>query len=600
MLMIFRKKIFYLFLIWFLVGAPFYGNAAQLGETITFNVSPNYESRQRSQLSSFLKKISQTAYFYVDQAYWDSLEPPSKNDFETALDALALKFDQNIYPNAVALFGSEWKPGIDNDERLTVLLMPLRQQAGGYTNTGDEFPKTSNPDSNEREMTYLNALLVPQGRADVFLAHEFQHLISFFQKDKLLRKNEDVWLNEVRSEYVPTYLNLEARYRGSHFEGRARQFLSSPSDSLTEWSETLNDYGSVSMFAHYAADHFGSSFFSELMKSDKVGIESVNDALKRLGFNRAFSDVFADWTIANYLNDPRVENGRYAYKNPNLAGLKVSPNFSLIVSSLPVSLNFSTKDWTPRWYQFDGTGQGILKLEFSATGANVDFRVPYVVSDVSGQHAARFLELTRTSEGQIGTLYLQNFGPQIRSVAVSPYNQYKVSNFTANDPSVNFSLTASIVTEMPVAQIQALPAAAGSAAPAASLPNVADGTLIRAKGDYKVYIVKGTYKRHILNPQIFSMYRHFDWAAITELSSDEVARYATSALVRAENDPKVYEINDDATKHWLNMSAESFALSGRSWDSISIINKAERDFYRTGADVRYYLKAQSAKRKTIT
>ena len=56
--------------------------------------------------------------------------------------------------------------------------------------------------------------------------------------------------------------------------------------------------------------------------------------------------------------------------------------------------------------------------------------------------------------------------------------------------------------------------------------------------------------------------------------------------MRAEGDFKVYEINGDGTRHWLDISAEEFNASGRSWDMIYVINKAELNWYQEGASVK--------------
>ena len=116
---------------------------------------------------------------------------------------------------------------------------------------------------------------------------------------------------------------------------------------------------------------------------------------------------------------------------------------------------------------------------------------------------------------------------------------------------------------------------------------ISDGSLIRARGDYRVYIIQKEYKRHILDGEIFSFYGHLNWANIIEVTPEERDSYKTSAWVRADGDSKVYEVNGDKTKHWLNMTVEQFIASGRSWDGVFITNKQERDFYRTGVDVLY-------------
>lgn len=114
---------------------------------------------------------------------------------------------------------------------------------------------------------------------------------------------------------------------------------------------------------------------------------------------------------------------------------------------------------------------------------------------------------------------------------------------------------------------------------------VNDGDLVRAVGDYKVYVINGDYKRWIQSAEIFDFYGHLSFAVVKEITKQELESYSESWLVRANGDKKVYEVNSDGTKHWINITAEEFTASGRSWDMIYIINEQERDSYVTGADV---------------
>ncbi len=116
---------------------------------------------------------------------------------------------------------------------------------------------------------------------------------------------------------------------------------------------------------------------------------------------------------------------------------------------------------------------------------------------------------------------------------------------------------------------------------------IADGSLIRATGDYKVYIVNGTYKRWIQSADIFKFYGHLGFAVVQDVAPSVRDSYTDSWMVRADGDIKVYEINGDGTKHWLNMTAEEYALTGHKWDMVYIINTLERDWYATGAEVHY-------------
>jgi len=254
-------------------------------------------------------------------------------------------------------------------------------------------------------------------------------------------------------------------------------------------------------------------------------------------------------------------------------------------------------------------------------------------------------------KNQRGISYIFNFAKDVDSVLLVPTNHSKKSAFTDNDPLTAFTLKASIVlvkqpiiisispSEGPSFGGNAVLIKGGNFQPGINVyfggekapkvvfidetslevvvpshqsgpvnvwlknpdgqsgvfaqgynytrPSLADGSLIRAKGDYKVYIIQNGYKRHILDARIFDFYGHLDWANIIEVTPEERDSYRDSVWVRAANDKKVYEINGDKSKHWLNMTAEEFYASGRRWEGVFIINNQERDFYRTGADVLY-------------
>ena len=112
-------------------------------------------------------------------------------------------------------------------------------------------------------------------------------------------------------------------------------------------------------------------------------------------------------------------------------------------------------------------------------------------------------------------------------------------------------------------------------------PNLPNGSLIRAINDFKVYIINNNYIRHILSGDIFDFYNHLNWNAIQEVSLSQLNSYQESFLIRELNDYKVYEINSDKTKRWLDMTAEEFA-NAYSWDEIYIINEEELKWYETG------------------
>jgi len=545
--------------------------ADSIGQKTDFFVDPTYDYLQRTQIEATLKQISRHAYFYVENSYWQKLSFTDQIAFQNNLNKLATEFDQIIYPTMTSVFGSEWKPGIDNDERITILITQLKTLAGGYFNPVDEYPRSQINSSNQREMIYLNAVYMADKREPAFLAHEFQHLISYNQKEIRYHISDDIWLNEARSEYAPTLCGYDKDYYGSNLEKRVKIFLKYPSDSLTEWSGSAKDYGSINLFIHYLVDHYGKDILTKIMETKGVGIASINNALTVLGQPLTFSDIFVNWSVANYLNNCSVSPvNLYCYLEPNLNydNLHIQLGY-LGAAKEKIESSNTIKDWSAQWFEFKAAtdideSKNVLKIEFSSNDPRANFRVPYVIKYKDGHYEVREMTLI----GQKGSAFVKNFGTQVSLVAVIPSNHYKTSNFTANEPLVYYNLNATLVKEAPI-------------------PSYPDGTLIRAKGDYKVYIIKGRYKRWIQTPQIFDFYGHLSWQKIVEVTPEERDYYITSWLVRADNDYKVYEINGDGTKHWLNMTAQQFVLTGHFWDMVYLINQKERDWYQTGSDVLY-------------
>jgi hypothetical protein len=113
-----------------LVGAVFFlfvspVRADSLGQQEVFVIDAQFDFAGRSNVSATLRRASQHAYWYVADDYWNGLIGFQKNRFTDALAILAKEFDTNIYPTTTSFWGSEARPGIDNDPRvLADILIP--------------------------------------------------------------------------------------------------------------------------------------------------------------------------------------------------------------------------------------------------------------------------------------------------------------------------------------------------------------------------------------------------------------------------------------------------------------------------------------------
>ncbi|MFA5153435.1 MAG: hypothetical protein WC554_12800, partial [Clostridia bacterium] len=212
--------------------------ATSFSDVVKFNVDKNFDATSRDQITSTLVKTTSNFYFYVENQWWDSQLPAKQNEILASLDNLSSEFSKNIYPTLTSVFGKEWNPGVDGDSKITVLFQAMNSSEGGYFRTADEYIKLQIPSSNEREMLYLSLDQIDGNKLKTLLAHEFVHLITFNQKNKNFDIEEETWLNEARADYASTILGYDSTYAGSNLQSRVKDFVSNPSDSITEWKGT--------------------------------------------------------------------------------------------------------------------------------------------------------------------------------------------------------------------------------------------------------------------------------------------------------------------------------------------------------------------------
>jgi len=314
------------------------------------------------------------------------------------IETVKKEFDDNIYPNLKDAFGDEPNPGIDTDPKVYILLLKVRDgfstssssYIAGYFNPLNEYDYQN---SNKKEMLYMNINPDPGikvGDADFndTLAHEFQHMIHWYQKTHQKNKIDDAWLDEAMSTIAGTYCGYGLSWYNVWI------YEQDPSNSLTVWGNAAEDYGVVYMWAQYIQDRYPDpsyrSIFKRMLKHEFTGIASVNDALAKAGYDKKFPEIFRDLSVAvfsgqkfywdrpewSYLNIdtwPGVQGG-YA-----LPGLFPSSrhNVTKLPSLEAYSMNFYqyeetfAPDHTVTWTQADANNYasfvdgGIRKITFS-------------------------------------------------------------------------------------------------------------------------------------------------------------------------------------------------------------------------------------------
>ncbi len=392
--------------------------AAALGEIKNFQIDPSYDFQGRKEISAVLVLETDKLYFYVDDSLWKLSSASEKDESISNLSKLAAEFSAKIYPILSSNYGSEWNPGIDRDPKVTILFHQLKQNAGGYFNSGDEYSKFEVSMSNEREMVYLNANYISSPLLKSLLAHEFTHLITFNQKTMVYGVEEEVWLNEARAEYAPTLCGYDSGYQGSNLQRKVVEFMKNPQDSITDWQGSLSDYGALDMFIQYLVDQYGIGTLNDSLHSPLVGINSINYALGKRGFKENFSGIFDNWNIAVLLNNCSF-GAKYCYKNRVLSNLKVIPVDVFLPEGGAVSINQFIQNWSGNWYKISGGESGVLTLNLSSP-SDSEMKVPYVIC---AKENNCFLSSLNLDEYGNGKITVDEFNSKYVSLTLMPLSQ---------------------------------------------------------------------------------------------------------------------------------------------------------------------------------
>ena len=568
-----------------LLGASF-ASADTIGQNEHFFVSSDYDVLGRAGVDATLRNISERAYFYVADEYWNAINDLARADLLQNIYNLGQEFDNRMYPIETNFFGFEPNPGIDGDSRITIFLAPLIDNAGGYFDTTNENPKYQVINSNQREMIFLNISAVnKQEKIFPFLAHEFQHLISYNQKEVLQNTHDDIWLNELRSEYATTLLGYNNVYEGSHLQRRVDAILSLPGDSLTEWKNYPADYGQITLFAEYLAQNFPSEIIADTAKNNLSGLNSLAAALIKNGVKDSTFEIYRRWVISNFIND-QLSTGKFGYKNKFLSDMRVPP--SRYLSGLDDDIKYvvpdSIKDWSGVWYDFYDLGLGtenILKISFDSTSL-ASFNISYLVFRLDGSYVDRLFSPTP----EANAIYLSGMGTEFNRVLLMPIKKDKVAGFSSREDAVDLSTALERVSVVPDNYAVLNIDKSGDVIEIPTNPTLfPDGTLIRARGDHKVYVIRGGWRRHIIDARIFGFYKGLGFENVTEVDPDVLNKYRESDLVRYSGNQRVYSISIDGSKRWLDIGGDQFTVSGRSWDSIFEINNLELTFYKNGGNI---------------
>ena len=345
--------------------------AATVNEGAAFTFL-DYDNGTVTEIAATARKVvsdgAVTLAVWVADANWDRCSR-SPCVTQPQVDTVARTFlrpgrDNDVYDWVTAIFGAPWGPHrftnvVSAAEQTGHILLydidydgfptssdPVRTV--GYFIAKDNFlrdPQHPNPairTSNERLMLYVDAVLLasPSGASwDVTdrgpelvlttLAHEFQHMIHFYQKRVLQDAVSETWLNEMSSmvaeDLLAGKLRVGAGPRGVAHDDPTAGAPGNTADRLsrynrynyiqvTAWRGELRNYSiNYALGAYLARIHGGAALFGDVVRNGQSGTAAIEAALAARGAGRSFGDVLVDWAIANLLSDDTGAPERWRY-----------------------------------------------------------------------------------------------------------------------------------------------------------------------------------------------------------------------------------------------------------------------------------------------
>ena len=201
------------------------------------------------------------------------------------------------------------------------------------------------------------------------LAHEFQHMIHFYEKPILRDVPSATWLNEMSSEVAedliadklmiggPRGVDYDDPTAGApdNLDGRLPEYNFFNDIRVTSWQGTLANYSINYALGAYMARTYGAALFSRIVQSDAYGVEAIEGALDGLGQDVSFGEVMANWAAATLLSDNTAAPAPYRY-NPGTWTTSHAGGNEYRLGSIDL-FNYA---WVPPGVSLEGTGPNLI------------------------------------------------------------------------------------------------------------------------------------------------------------------------------------------------------------------------------------------------
>ena len=271
---------------------------------------------------------------------------------------------QGIWDLNTSHFGDPPNP-LDQQERIFLLYYRFNISSDGYFWVFDQYPDGSTSwASNEADVIYMATDNGAPGD-DYMLAvaaHEFEHLIHFNTD-----QNEDIWADEGLAELAMWLFGHPDNISG---------FNNNPDNSLTTWNSAWADYIQTYLWTLYIYEQFGGrQTIWDIAHHASNGMSGYEQVLTNLGYAIPIEQIFANWVVANYLDDPSLDAGQYGYTGEALPAFYPWRTHN----ALPAGTTGSVQNWAGEYMRLTSM-DAISTYAFNGNDTR-NFRVNLIAMD---------------------------------------------------------------------------------------------------------------------------------------------------------------------------------------------------------------------------
>lgn len=391
----------------------------------------------KSTVRKIISAHGKNLYMWVADNCWGESSPKKYHVTQPMIDAFAPKFlnegvDNDIYEWVTNAAGNPYGPSnytnlIPETDDIHIWLTDIdddNKTSGqitlGYYYARDNFVKATYEDSNEKLMFTIDAVLFGKTTNGTWsvtdywpmelistLAHEFTHMIYFYQHNILTNQKGNTAISEMCAQCVEdlvsnkilsngprgvAFAKSDAGNKGNPY-GRIPLYNWNNDYNLMEWStkenETLINYSKTyTLGAYLMRNYGGANLIRELIQNNSTGTRSIVNAVNiNGGAVLDYGDILQRFGVANLLSDQTTVDAGYSF-NTGTWNTSTINNITYELGSINL-YNYSP---VPYIYNtlpsIQNPGSNILyragsnlngKQEWQFTGMNADTRLTVVI-----------------------------------------------------------------------------------------------------------------------------------------------------------------------------------------------------------------------------